>query len=74
MDNQHRYISGYRELDKTEINEMNEVKTVGNDLGNLLESFKDHPEIDQRWLSIGMTDIQKGLMAVVRSIAKPTTF
>ncbi|MBC4892321.1 hypothetical protein H8L28_26810, partial [Klebsiella pneumoniae] len=29
---------------------------------------------DKRWLAIGKTDLQKGFMAVIRSIAKPTTF
>lgn len=29
---------------------------------------------DNRWLAIGKTDLQKGFMAVIRSIAKPTTF
>lgn len=27
-----------------------------------------------RWLSIGQTDLQQGFMAVVRAIARPTTF
>jgi hypothetical protein len=30
--------------------------------------------IDQRWLSIGITDLQKGFMSVIRSIIRPTTF
>lgn len=30
--------------------------------------------IDQRWVSIGQTDLQTGIMALVRSIAQPTTF
>lgn len=27
-----------------------------------------------RWLSIGQTDLQTGYMAVIRAIARPTTF
>lgn len=27
-----------------------------------------------RWLSIGQTELQQGFMAVVRAIARPTTF
>ncbi len=30
--------------------------------------------LDQRWVSIGATDIQRGFMAVIRGIAQPTTF
>lgn len=27
-----------------------------------------------RWLAIGRTDLQTGLMALIRAVAKPTTF
>jgi len=30
--------------------------------------------LDQRWVSIGATDLQRGFMAVIRGIAQPTTF
>jgi len=30
--------------------------------------------LDQRWISIGSTDLQRGFMAVIRGIAQPTTF
>lgn len=32
------------------------------------------PSLDQRWVSIGATDLQRGFMAVIRGIAQPTTF
>jgi hypothetical protein len=32
------------------------------------------PSLDQRWISIGATDLQKGFMAVIRGIAQPSTF
>lgn len=32
------------------------------------------PTIDQRWVSIGATQLQQGFMALVRGIAQPTTF
>jgi hypothetical protein len=32
------------------------------------------PSLDQRWISIGATDLQRGFMAVIRGIAQPTTF
>jgi hypothetical protein len=32
------------------------------------------PPLDQRWVSIGATDLQRGFMAVIRGIAQPTTF
>ena len=30
--------------------------------------------LDQRWIAIGATDLQRGFMAVMRGIAQPTTF
>ena len=74
MENQHREIKGYRELNANEIALMNEVKAQGVALGDLVKKLRDMPESDQRWVSIGATDLQTGLMALTRSIAKPTFF
>lgn len=30
--------------------------------------------LDQRWISIGATDLQRGFMALTRGIAQPTSF
>ena len=30
--------------------------------------------LDQRWISIGATQLQQGFMAVIRGIAQPSTF
>ena len=35
---------------------------------------KREPALDQRWISIGATQLQQGFMAVIRGIAQPTTF
>lgn len=32
------------------------------------------PMVDGRWVSIGATDIQTGIMALVRAVAQPTNF
>jgi len=74
MDNQHRKIVGYRELDQSEIDLMNEIKMEGIALAALVERLRSAEGIDQRWLSIGATDLQKGLMALTRSVAKPDFF
>lgn len=74
MDNQHREIKGYRELNAEEIALMNEVKQQGVALGELVGKLRALPESDQRWVSIGATDLQTGLMALTRAIAKPTFF
>ncbi|MEJ3666524.1 DUF7681 family protein [Stutzerimonas stutzeri] len=74
MENQHRKISGYRELTQEEINAMNTIKAVGVSLGELVEKISYLEGIDQRWVAIARTDLQTGLMALTRSVARPTTF
>lgn len=74
MDNQHRKIKGYRELSQEEIDMMNEVKMFGPLFDELFSRLEAMEETDKRWLAIGKTDLQKGLMAVTRAIAKPDFF
>jgi hypothetical protein len=74
MDNQHRQIKGYRELNEQEIAAMNEIKQKGVELGELVEKLRTTEGLDQRWVSIGATDLQTGLMALTRSVAQPTFF
>lgn len=74
MDNQHRQIKGYRELSQEEIDLMNEIKSKGVELGELVEKLRASPTLDQRWISIGATDLQTGLMALTRGVARPTFF
>lgn len=76
MDNQHRHIKGYRELNEHEIALMNEIKEAGVALGNLVQKLADQPpsQVDPRWVAIGRTHLQEGLMALTRSVARPTSF
>lgn len=74
MENQYRHIRGYRELTKAEIALMNEIKEKGEELGDLVWRLRGASDMDQRWVEIGATDLQTGLMALTRAVAKPTTF
>lgn len=74
MDNQHKHIRGYRDLTAEEIALMNEIKAQGEQLGELVAKLRATGELDQRWVSIGATDLQTGIMALVRGVAQPTTF
>ena len=74
MQNQHEQITGYRDLNQGEIDLMNEVKAEGERLGALIERLRSIPTLDQRWVSEANTDLQKGIMCAVRSIARPTSF
>lgn len=88
MENQHRKIKGYRELNQEEIDLMNEIKTKGAEFGELIEKVnKTNNHLTQtgalssdnfgdcfRWSSIAKTDLQTGLMALTRAVAKPDFF
>lgn len=74
MENQHQHIKGYRDLSQAEIDLMNEAKDLAEKCGALVDRLRIESGIDQRWVAIGATDLQKGFMSVIRGIAKPTTF
>lgn len=103
MDNQHRKITGYRELSQQEIDLMNRIKAKGIELLSLhsqlvdllklqelskinamdqaaagKDSYEAKAEFNRfhsaepfRWAAIGKTDIQTGIMALVRAVAQP---
>lgn len=98
MENQHRKISGYRELSQHEIDLMNRIKAKGAEMldlhyelfsllneqhkkksANAIDLPSDHcAELERfmsaepfRWLAIGKTDIQTGIMALIRAVAQP---
>lgn len=91
MDNQHRKIAGYRELDQETIDLMNQVKEQGAQLDALIKQVRmhlDHKRMHgtaeeksrihgaepDRWLAMGRTDFQTGLMKLTRSVAQPMGF
>ncbi len=67
-------ITGYRQLNEQEAALMNEIKAKGVELGALVEQLRATEGLDQRWVSIGATDLQTGIMALTRGVAQPTTF
>lgn len=80
-------ITGYRQLSESEVALMNEGKALAEQCGAFIAKLRSHadigrptsadklqPALDQRWVSIGATDLQRGFMAVIRGIAQPTTF
>ena len=103
MENQHRKITGYRELSQEEVDLMNRIKASGAELlalqAELLNKLSEdkiniYNAIDKapyaekfaaanaelarfeqaeplRWAAIGKTDIQTGIMALVRAVAQP---
>lgn len=54
-----------------------EIKAKAFEVGELVDKMKvdisaDRP--DPRWLSIGVTSLQQGFQALVRSVEQPDTF
>lgn len=77
MENQHRKITGYRELTQADIDLMNKIKAMSAEVGVLVDELKDlrvNSAIDQRWVAIGATNLQQGFMALTRAVAKPEFF
>lgn len=86
MNNQHRKISGYRDLTQEEIDLMNEAKELEAEClafharvkGHVIKQGYEPEDADRadraqalRWHAIARTDIETGFMALVRSIAQP---
>lgn len=85
MDNQHKKIKGYRDLSQEEINLMNEIKEKGVELDNLITKVNGvNAEIEAGgvpdrsdpfgWSSVAKTNLQQGIMALTRAVAKPEFF
>jgi hypothetical protein len=79
-------ITGYRNLSSAELGLINEGKALAEQCGAYIAKLRQHPDrvrggghpgeavLDQRWIAIGATDLQRGFMALTRGIAQPTTF
>lgn len=67
-------IKGYRDLTADEIELINQIKQSAVLVGNVVQTLRDSTDLDQRWVSIGATDLQTGFMALVRAVAQPETF
>lgn len=74
MDNQHRKISGYRELNEDEIEVMNLIKNEGEIIESIVDTVSEMNGVDPRWINIARNNLQQGLMALTRAVARPTTF
>jgi hypothetical protein len=67
-------ITGYRTLTTEEIALIDSINEIGKTIGVLVDQLEAMESTDKRWLAIGKTGLQQGMMAITRSVAKPTTF
>jgi hypothetical protein len=90
MENQHRKITGYRELTQPEIDLMNEVKALGVQMEAVLLKVGTHVAnqrgktsasedrmnnaTPERFLALAQTEFQTGLMYATRAVAQPEFF
>lgn len=85
MENQHEAIKGYRDLSQEEVDLMNLIKQKGSELEELCVMLSARAQLDgdlnspeyrdaPRWVAVGKTHIQQGLMAWIRSVARPESF
>lgn len=71
---QYEKIKGYRQLSDDEIAMMNDGKELAERCGDYVNKLESMDLVDKRWVGIGRTNLQQGFMALIRSIAKPSTF
>ena len=74
MDNQHKKISGYRDLSQKEIDLMNEGKELAEQCGAYVDKLMATESTDKRNVALGKTNLQQGFMWAIRGVAQPTTF
>ena len=67
-------FKGYRELNKSEIEIIEGIKDAAEAISNIVQSLESLEISDKRWVAIAKTDLQKGFMALTRSVAKPDSF
>ena len=74
MENQHKKITGYRDLTEEEISMMNEGKALAEKCGDFIAKLEGTDSTDKRNVALGKTNLQQGFMWAIRGIAQPTTF
>lgn len=65
-------VAGYRPQDQSAVDLVNANKRDEEAILRGLDGLEARPDVDQRWLAIGRTQIEQGFMAVNRSIFKPS--
>ena len=68
-------LKGMKTLSDAEVNLMNDIADLGNQFGDLITRMADVGiEPDPRWLAIGKTHLQTGVMCLKRAVGKPENF
>lgn len=70
VDNQHRKIDGYRDLNQATIDQINEVKAAERKLAVLIKKLGEEGA-NPRDLALARTNLQQGLMWLTRAVSHP---
>ena len=66
---------GHRDLTEDQIKLIQEARDLGKSMDAFIKKLNQTADFaDKRWIAIGATDLQKGLMSIVRGIANPDFF
>lgn len=65
-------VSGYTTQSPAKVALVNQNKRLEEQILRQLDLMAVDLELDQRWLAIGRTEIQKGFMSINRAVFKPT--
>lgn len=74
VDNQHRQITGYRELSQEDIDKMNGLKADEAKIMYQLDDDLNHATVrgyNARSLALAKTNLQQAYMWYIRAIARP---
>ena len=76
MVNQHKLISGYRDLNQEEIDVINMLKKMEEQAGHILADIDNRvaragDDGAARWVSIARTHLETGYMYAIKAVARP---
>lgn len=70
VENQHRLIKGYADLDQAEIDAINSIKEELKRFADLWFEIRDSHDVNMRWMNIAKTHLEEGAAAFVKAVAK----
>jgi hypothetical protein len=71
VDNQHKKISGYRDLNADEIAMMNVIKALEAKFNRMIDDLRANTTVDQRNVALAATAGEDAFMRAVRAVAQP---
>lgn len=64
-------VVGYTSLPAEAVELMNKIKVHEERIMRAIDELCSDPDIDQRWLAIARTELQKSYMCLNRAVARP---